>query len=255
MLDKNKLPIYDDKVEKIIEKLKTSDRDTVAQEMGYSTYKSLDIYMRRKNFRWDPNTKNYLPSIDKVNEIIDEEDIEMPVKVKRIIDKIDEGIDLREIAKEEGFKNLKELAEYMKHKGYIWSEENNKYIHILKAENKNTTKEEKKDKKEKEVKVNKEEIKKLQIDEDYLELLNFLNQHKDRLYEILNEREKGTIPRYTIPGDKKSKSYYISTLLGKLLKEFSDEKNVSISECIEGALVEYLRKYGYSKEIDRLIRR
>lgn len=48
-----KKPIYNDKVNKIIEMLKFKTRDEVAKEFNYKTYKSLDIYMRRKNFRYD----------------------------------------------------------------------------------------------------------------------------------------------------------------------------------------------------------
>jgi hypothetical protein len=46
-------PIYNAKVEKIRELLKFKTRDEVAEELGYKNYKSLDQYMRRKNFTFD----------------------------------------------------------------------------------------------------------------------------------------------------------------------------------------------------------
>jgi hypothetical protein len=46
-------PIYDKKVEKILELLKFMTRDEAAEELGYKNYRGMDQYMRRKNFVFD----------------------------------------------------------------------------------------------------------------------------------------------------------------------------------------------------------
>lgn len=42
-------------------------RDELAAEFGYKNYKSLDIYMRRKNFIWDRVKQTYVPEFSRVD--------------------------------------------------------------------------------------------------------------------------------------------------------------------------------------------
>ncbi|GAQ25686.1 hypothetical protein [Tepidanaerobacter syntrophicus] len=55
-------PIYDTRVRKIIELLKFMTRDEAAQKLGYKNYRSLDMYMRRKNFKYDSESGQYVPN-------------------------------------------------------------------------------------------------------------------------------------------------------------------------------------------------
>lgn len=55
-------PIYDTRVRKIIELLKFMTRDEAAQKLGYKNYRSLDMHMRRKNFKYDSESGQYVPN-------------------------------------------------------------------------------------------------------------------------------------------------------------------------------------------------
>ena len=57
----NKEPIYTAQATKIIEMMKFQTRNEVAERLNYKTWKSLDIYMRRKNFIYDSSQEKYVP--------------------------------------------------------------------------------------------------------------------------------------------------------------------------------------------------
>lgn len=46
----------------------------------------------------------------------------------------------------------------------------------------------------------------------------------------------------------------MSDMVAKLTGEFSKEKNISQREVVEGALIEYLQKYGFKREIETLLK-
>ena len=80
-------------------------------------------------------------------------------------------------------------------------------------------------------------------------------EKRDDLYELLaGSREHGKIPRYALPGLVRTKAIYMSDMISKLTAEFSKEKNVTQREIVEAALVEYLQKYGFKKEIETLLK-
>jgi hypothetical protein len=57
----NKEPIYTAQATKIIEMMKFQTRNEVAERLNYKTWKSLDMYMRRKNFIYDSSQEQYVP--------------------------------------------------------------------------------------------------------------------------------------------------------------------------------------------------
>ncbi|WP_198430812.1 hypothetical protein, partial [Rhodococcus rhodochrous] len=61
-------PIYDERANAILRGLvEGKTRDELAKELGYKNYKTLDIYMRRKNFKWDRDKQNYVPAYSRVD--------------------------------------------------------------------------------------------------------------------------------------------------------------------------------------------
>ncbi len=64
---------------------------------------------------------------------------------------------------------------------------------------------------------------------------------------------EGHIPKYAVPRVPKTKSIYMSNLLARLVTEYSESKNLSQREIVEAALVEYLKRYGYQLEIEKLL--
>ena len=91
--------------------------------------------------------------------------------------------------------------------------------------------------------------------EEYLPFLRYLHENRDELYQLLTgTRDDGIIPRYALPGEVRTKSIYMSEVIAKLAGEFSKEKKVALKEVMEGALVEYLMKYGFKREVEMLLR-
>lgn len=152
------------------------------------------------------------------------------------------------VAKQEGFKDHKEMAEYMKAKGYEWNVYRNNYVKMVgKLEDGNDVVDQA---------VKKTERVKVQegIDE-YLPFLRFLYEKRDEVYRLLSgTKEDGKIPRYALPGLVRTKAVYMSDMVAKLAGEFSREKNVTQREIVEAALVEYLQKYGFKREIEALLK-
>ena len=66
-------------------------------------------------------------------------------------------------------------------------------------------------------------------------------------------RDDEIIPRYAIPGQVKTKAIYMSDMVARLAVEFCKGRNLSQREVMEGALLEYLMKYGSKREVDGLL--
>jgi len=47
----------------------------------------------------------------------------------------------------------------------------------------------------------------------------------------------------------------MSDLLSRILKEFSESQNLKQQEVVEGALIEYFKRYGYQREVDKLLQK
>ncbi|MPL69519.1 hypothetical protein SDC9_15264 [bioreactor metagenome] len=236
---------YSAKVNKVIEMLKFYTRDEVAIELGYKNYKSLDIYMRRKNFRFDMKKQQYVPLETRVAKLDRDPKNYAPTKVVSIIAGFEEAYaDPMLIAKQEGFRDHKEMARYMANKGYEWNTYKNNYVKTVgKVE---------------ETKVIEETVTTQSPPgniEEYLPFLRFLYEKRDDIYQQLSgTKEDGKIPRYVVPGIVRTKAIYMSDMIAKLTAEFSKEKNVTQREIVEVALIEFLQKYGFKREIETLLK-
>lgn len=257
-----KRPQYDTKVNTILKALVEKSRENVALELGYASFKSLDMYMRRKNFVWDNKKKNYIPASTRL-EMMEKSMGPVPVKASMVISIFNDGVaDPRAAAKHAGFIDHREMADYMKRKDYVWSEEQKNYVVAKDAVNysfstKNTAG------------IHDEGpdhsytgnglFMHADIDPvlaQYVPLLETLERNKDRLLKMLiPDATVGIIPKFAVPGVPRTKSIYMSDILCRLLKEFSEEKNVTVREIVEAALIEYLRRYGFESEVDTLLKR
>lgn len=241
--------IYDAKVRKIMQLLQFKTRDEAAEELGYKNYKSLDMHMRRRNFRFDAKANQYIPLQNNANKLDSDPKSYAPTKVVSIITAFEEANpDPRLIAKEKGFKDHRAMAEYMTNKGYEWNAHKANYIKTVgKIEE---TIDEKIEKAEPKFKT---AASTTNLDE-YIPFIRFLYEKRDEIYQLLSgTKEDGTIPRYVVPGLIRTKSLYMSDMIAKLIGEFSKEKNVTQREVMEGALIEYLQKYGFKGEIETLL--
>ena len=246
----------DEKTEKILKTLASGkSREDAAKELGYKSYKSLDTYMRRKNFLYDSSTNNYVPvnSINKTKKADKEIYSNVPAKAASIIKMFEkEDADPKTIAKLMRFSSYSEMATYMKSKGYVWSNEERNYVLELGIF--------KDDKEAKDTAIKNSNI----IDnnaindeniERYIPLLDLLDKNKELLLDQLLHSFDGTsVPRYIIPGVFVTKSVHMSSSLDRLVKEYSAEKNISQREIFEVALIDFFKRYGYINEIETLLK-
>jgi len=241
-------PIYDTRVRKIIELLKFMTRDEAAQKLGYKNYRSLDMYMRRKNFKYDSESGQYVPKENIADKLKKDPKSYAPTKVASIITAFEKAnADPMMIAKQEGFKDHKEMAEYMAKRGYECNAYKGNYVKTIgKVEEKTAD----------EVIEETEKTQSLPNDiDEYIPFIRFLYEKRDDIYQLLSgTKEDGTIPRYVVPGLVRTKAIYMSDMVAKLTAEFSKEKNITQREVMEGALIEYLKKYGYKREVDALLK-
>lgn len=184
----------------------------------------------------------------------------MSLKAERIMDKFDEGLDPRTIANEMGFNDHRELAEYMKENNLKWDSVLGNYIGVLGF---NTDEDNSIEVINGNMKENTIQEKAIDIDrigignsidiDKYIPLLELLYDSKDKLSKLLLEKNTSIIPSYAVPGISKNKSIYMSDLLGRLLEDFSDTKNIKQKEIVQTALIEYFQKYGYHEETKLLL--
>jgi hypothetical protein len=181
-------------------------REKLASMLGYKNWRSLDIYMRRQGMKWDSKDNTYYYPAGWEN-----------TKANIIISLFrDKNADAKEIAKRMGFKDHRELASYMYQKGFIWSDDDKNYIQ--KPLNENMQSESLFDECESEPDdacsfsssnsgLNK-----------YMPLFEILLKHKERLLNLLlPSPSPGSIPRYTIPGITRTKSFYMSETISGLI--------------------------------------
>lgn len=289
------LAVYDDRVNEILADLgEGKTREEIAEKYNYTHWKNLDMYIRRKGFVWDGENKTYIPASTKADSIKKKYEITANGKSGLIISLFsNSSADAREIAVKTGFKDHREMAAYMESKGFVWSPEKKNYVEnsgLVKPtgeitaeiaepvesenvipfsfESASTDSDSSSDAGTASVKrTNERKQRDDGMDEDgqklkalpgcYAELLEFLDRNKSKLYALLTAsgNQAGTIPRFIVPGTTKTKSVYMSDLLSKLINEFSESKNISQRDIFEGAIIEFLKKYGYAREIDLLLKR
>lgn len=121
-----------------------------------------------------------------------------PTKIVSIITAFEEaGADPKLIAKKEGFRDHKEMAEYMTNKGHEWNAHHNNYVKTI-------------GKVEETIEEALAEATPTVVNHDideYMPFIRFLYEKRDDIYQLISgTKEDGTIPRYVIPGIVKPKN-------------------------------------------------
>lgn len=232
-------PIIDRRVELIIRELENGkDKETIAEEIGYTNPVSLDNYMRSRNFAWESRKNRFVPAAEKYsvkarNSLIQLRGVTKATLIISLF--TEDGADPRDIAEQTGFISHNDMANYMKRKGYEWDVNKGNYV--------------KTDKEEEEEK----EIKKLSLEQEGLEdilieILKGVNDLKEGKIKRKNGKEEigeaSEIPRYFIPGFYGTKAVRMNHVLDNMITSFSEEKNMSQKEIVEVAIVEFFLKYG-----------
>lgn len=215
-----------------------------------------------------PDKQNYVPAYSR----LDKQDIDLSLlrssKVATVISMFQkEGADAKTIAKRLGFADHRDLANYMKAKGYRWSSEQGNYQRVYgqlqeRAEGRSEATEELQDSPPGGDEAANTPIAPRMTRPDaaqlerYLPLLEMLERNKDRLVDlIVPGAESGKVPRYAVPGIFVTKSVHMTNTLDSLVREYSKEKNISQRDIFAVALIEFFRRYGYEREIETLLGR
>lgn len=252
-------PVYDEKVKAVLREMATGKSLVdIAKDMNYGNSKSLDIYMRRRNFHMNKGTGNYEP-------IGPERDtgLDLPAssKVGQIIAMLDsEGADPKIIAKRLGFSDHQELAHYMMGKGYAYDSSLGNYrrkLGVNEAASASLSLAPTGSNEAEPVVAYKNDtsngINPAQWQE-YMEILEILRRNKAQLLDkIILPDEGGKIPMYAIGGTFVTKSVHMSNLLDQMVRNFAQEKNVNQRTIFEVALIEFFRNYGYGREVQSLL--
>ena len=253
-----------ERVSQILEMLQAGQpRERIADQFGYSTWKSLDIYMRRHGFTWDSRRQIYTNAESEATfkkptraPIAEDGDL-TDVNPEEIIRLFSLGIlDAREIAKKKGFSGHKEMAAYMLRRGYVWSSATSNYIDSNPYQEKaglNTCAVVQNNPQESYQLHTVHSLSEVPVDQKYITLLEFLWQSRDKLIKLLESMNtKDKIRVYTIPGQAKTKSIFLSDRLSDLMLTLCEEHSLSQKQGYEAALVEYLSKYGYRDQVEQL---
>ena len=232
-----------EKIEKIQFLLASGNtRPQVAKQLGYTDVSCLYRYASSHDLKWSHEKKNYEATGNngKPIEAVKPPEDNPTGKEANIISMLERGIDGREIAKKLRFATYQAMADYMKNRGYVWSEFKNNYV--------KQPKEIKQQPKVEEPKVEKKPD--TNSFGKYDEMLKMMYENIDRLKELFSvQNEPETIPRYILSGHPVYKTIGIIDPLHNLIKEFCRERNMTQKELFEVAVIEFLKKYGYQNEV------
>ena len=233
--------------EKINSELKQGrSREELAGEYGHKNYKALDMYMRRNGYKWDKDKQYYIPR--EAPNYDPEEHTPNKKTLKRALEMFEEGKEPKEVAEVLGFESHMDLAGYMRRHNYFWNSKTQKYEH--KPENGDGNGSAKVKESKTEYDTN-DKTNTSHLTDD--EAMNLLLENREILIEMLDRAEGKTLPRYSLAGVRVPKTVNLANKLHELIKDFTEEKNISQREFFEIAVIETLRRYGYDAEIRGLL--
>ncbi|NRD77314.1 hypothetical protein HPT25_07355 [Bacillus sp. BRMEA1] len=218
-------------------------KEEITEHFGNKNWKTIDIYFRRKGFRWNGHT--FVPFEQKTTSAVEEARF-IHTKAAQIVRQLSQSMaDIRQVATRNGFHSVEEMGEYMKSQGYVWNHDANNYEYDENSAQKpaSTPK-----------KAAAVSSARAEGFDSYQSLLDYLLDKQERLYELLGaENNSGTIPRYKFKGQKANKTLGLPTSLQTLLNDFSKEYNVTQRDIIEVALAEFFKKYGYEEQLNSVL--
>ncbi|CDX03431.1 Hypothetical protein DPCES_3545 [Desulfitobacterium hafniense] len=252
------------RVNEILNKLRSGQsREAISDHYGYSTWKSLDMYMRRNGFTWDSQRRIYTNAEAGSTEGPSLASTDLTeINPDEIIRLFGLGIlDAREIAKKTGFPSHKDMAAFMGCHGYVWSSAESNYMDSNPPPQEQSLNN---------MGKNEDTLAKAAAEhsrspltegfpsDKYITLLEFLWNSRDKLIKMIESTEElqnHKVQVYTIPGEAKTKSIFFSNELATLMTAFCKDHCMSQKQGFEAALIEYLAQHGYEHEINSLLQK
>lgn len=234
--------VYDDpKIKKTLDMLaQGKSREEIITHFNNKNWSTIDMYFRRKGFRWSGNT--FEPVVKEAPTAAEDARF-MQTKAAQVVRQLTvKHADMRQIAVKNGFSTVEELGEYMKSQGYAWDHTTSNYVYDKNIVQKTPT-----------PPTDLLTLHSEGNDEGYEHLLKYLLSKKDRLLDLLETEYNGTLPRYKFKGAKANKTLGLPTSLQALLIDFSKEFNVTQRDIIEVSLAEFFQKYGYDEQLSHVL--
>ena len=147
--------------------------------------------------------------------------------------------DPRAVARQVGFKDHRELAEYCEQKGYVWSSEEGNYVELAGEITEELINETEPKWEGKVVNLPSAGLSEQADLTSYLPLLQILERNKERLLDLLMPAsEAGTVPHFAVPGTVRSKSVYMADALSSLVGQFCEGRNITQKQAYEAGMIE-----------------
>ena len=240
------------KIQRILELCKAgNNRHEVAKILVYKDYKGLHAYMQRHQYTWNDSIQSYQPLKEyqkqlKTERVLRKFEDGASSKPARIISMFSKKLEARDIAKKLGYESHKVMAVYMKSRGYTWNVEMGNY-----ERDSNIVVDEDEANEAQDIGIAGQEANGTR----YFDILELLDSKKERLMELLNSysNDDMAMPRYVIGGLCVTKSVHMVTGLDLLIREYSTEKNISQKDMFQIAMIEFLKRHGYKREVEALI--
>ena len=213
----------------------------IAKSYGYADTRPIDNYMKSQGYIWNPNANIYRKLRTTVEGL--STTVETKEKVAEIILYFSSGMYAREISKRFGFSNTRDLANYMKKQGFEWNTSKNNYV--AKANSPIPTPSTHQASFDSIDRLSTQEIDFLKELLTYRHILLPMLQVKDAL--------EPSFPVYHLEGITHSKSVQITASLDELIRSFCREKKITQKQVFEIAIIEFLQKYGYEKELTTIL--
>lgn len=241
-----KEPVFDRQVNKVIALLEEGkDKEAIATELGYTNPASLDNYMRRRNFAWQPRDRKFVPAAEKYsgkgrNNLLQLKGVSKAALIISLF--TEDGANPKDIAEQVGFTSHTEMATFMKRKKYEWDVNKSNYVKINKEEVESGSK------------LN---IESEALEEILMEVLQGINELKGGKKKAkANDSvdiESSELPRYIIHGSCDTKALRMSSVLNNMIIAFSKEKRINQKEIVEIAMVDFFLKYGEAETMEEFL--
>lgn len=237
----NKAVFDDPKISETLAMLEAgTSKEEIVQHFGNKNWAAIDMYFRRRGFRWNKNTFEPVPEATAT--AVDEARF-IQTKAAQVVRQLSvKYADIRQIAIKNGFPNVEELGEHMKANGYVWDTTLNNYEYDESSKQ-----------------IEETVVSPSFFDptaegnEEIQQLLRFLVTKKHRLAELLETESSKTLPRYTFKGSKANKTLGLPSSLQSLLADFSKEFNVTQRDVIEVALADFFKSYGFEEQLNQVL--
>lgn len=238
----------EEKIRIILEGLDSGQsREDLAVTLGYKDWRGIDVLMRRDGYVYK-NDRYVLPEEKEPYQ----PEAFMPEPVRIVLQELKIGEkDFSAIAAKAGFTDRNDLATYMKAQGWLWSSAEGTYI-------KDSSNGEKPDVEPVDEQVPEAEASTAKATVGlarFLPLLEYLEDHKHQLEHLLQTTDSKQIPHYNFHGGNTiTKSVSMSSNLDQFIRDFAKEMGVSQRVIFEAALIQFMERYGYVLQVEKLLK-